>query len=203
MEDLNRALADIRTMRSQLARGAAFRGYGPATVAVTGVLAVVAAIAQARFLPAPAGDVAAWVGLWVTTAVISAALVGVEMVRRARVVHGGLADEMIQAAALNLLPAGGAGFLLTAVLWQAAPASLWMLPGLWQVLLSLGVFAACASLPAAMQAVAFWYLGTGLACLAFGGGARALSPWEMAVPFGFGEALAAVLIFWAGRDADG
>jgi hypothetical protein len=203
MEDLNRALDDIRAMRSQLARGAAFRGYGPATVALTGVLAALVAGAQARFLPAASGHVAAWVGLWVAAAVVSVGLIGFEMVRRARVVHGGLADEMIQAAALQLLPAAGAGVLLTLVLWQAAPASLWMLPGLWQIVLSLGVFAACSTLPASMQLVAFWYLGTGLACLAFGGGARAFSPWEMGAPFGIGDVLAAVLIFLAGRDEHG
>jgi hypothetical protein len=200
MDDLNRALDDIRAVRSQLARGAAFRGYGPATVTATGVLAVVVACLQARFLASPSAHVAAWIGLWVAAAVVSVGLVGFEMVRRARVVHGGLADEMIQAAALHLVPAGAAGILLTAVLWQAAPTNLWMLPGLWQVVLSLGVFAACASLPASMQAVGFWYLGTGLACLAFGGGGRAFSPWEMGAPFGIGEALAAVLLFWAGRD---
>jgi hypothetical protein len=203
MDDLNRALDDIRTMRSQLARGAAFRGYGPATVAATGVLAVMVAYVQARFLPMAAWNLPAWLGLWVGAAVVSVGLIGFEMVRRARVVHGGLADEMIQTAALQLLPAAGAGVLLTMVLWQSAPQDLWMLPGIWQIFLSLGVFAACGTLPASMKAVAFWYLATGLACLAFGGGAHEFSPWLMGGPFGIGDMLAAALIFWAGRDENG
>jgi hypothetical protein len=203
MIDLDRALNDIRTMRSQLARGAAFRGYGPATMALTGFLALAVAYVQAQLLPSVAGHVAAWVGLWVATAVVSVGLIGFEMVRRARVVHGGLADEMIQAAALQLLPAAAAGGLLTLVLWQAAPTNLWMLPGLWQIVLSLGVFAACSTLPASMQLVAFWYLGSGLACLAFGSGVRAFSPWQMGAPFGVGDVLAAFLIFLAGRNENG
>jgi hypothetical protein len=203
MEELDSALNDIRAMRGQMARGVAFRGYGPFTVGLTGVLAVVVACAQTRFLPVPAHDVAAWLALWVAAAVASVGLIGFEMVRRARVVHRGLADEMIQAAGLQLLPAAGVGMLLTLVLWQAASANLWMLPGLWQIILSLGVFAACSTLPASMQAVAFWYLGTGLACLAFGGGIRAFSAWEMGAPFGIGEVLAAVLIFLAGRGERG
>jgi len=202
MEDLNRALDDIRAMRSQIARGSAFRGYGPATVAATGGLAVLAAGLQARILPMACLHLLDWVGLWVATAVVSVGLIGFEMVRRARVVHGGLADEMIQEAALQLLPAAGAGALLTLVLWQSTSGNLWMLPGIWQIFLSLGVFAACRNLPASMQAVAFWYLGTGLACLAAGPG-RAFAPWEMGVPFGIGETLAAVLIFWAGRGEHG
>ena len=40
MRDLDKALADIFAIRSQIAAGTAFRGYGPATVAATGGLAL-------------------------------------------------------------------------------------------------------------------------------------------------------------------
>src|SRR5260370_1683744 len=36
MRDLDKALADIFAIRSQIAAGTAFRGYGPATIAATG-----------------------------------------------------------------------------------------------------------------------------------------------------------------------
>jgi len=199
MQDFDRALTDIKAMRSQLARGAAFRGYGPFTVAITGVLALVAGGVQARFLPVPLAAPGLWLALWAGTAALCVVAIGTEMVRRARRVHSGLADEMIQEAALQLLPAAGAGVMLSVVLWRYAPAALWMLPGLWQMILALGVFSACRSLPPAMHVVAFWYLGTGLACLAFGGGAQALAPVTMAAPFGIGEVLAAVLIALTGR----
>jgi hypothetical protein len=139
-----------------------------------------------------------WLGLWAGTAALCVVVIGIEVVRRARRVHSGLADEMIEAAVLQLLPAAGAGLMLSCVLWRYAPAALWMLPGLWQIILALGVFSACRTLPPAMHAVAFWYLATGLACLAFGGGAQALAPLTMAAPFGGGEALAAVLIALTG-----
>jgi hypothetical protein len=199
MHDLNRALTDIRAMRAQLARGTEFRGYGPATVALTGLLAAGAAVAQAYLIPAPGRTPLAWVGLWSGVACLAIAVIGAEMLFRARRVHSGLADEMVQEAALQLLPAAGAGVLLTVVLFHAAPAAIWMLPGLWQVLLSLGVFSACRSLPGAMNLAGFWYLGAGLACLAFGDGGNALSPWAMGAPFGLGDGLAAVLLAWAGR----
>ena len=47
MNDLNKALSDITAIRIQMARGAEFRGYGPVTVAATGLLAVIAAVIQA------------------------------------------------------------------------------------------------------------------------------------------------------------
>jgi hypothetical protein len=46
MRDLNRALADIVEIRSRIAAGTAFRGYGPATIAGTGCLAFATAVAQ-------------------------------------------------------------------------------------------------------------------------------------------------------------
>ena len=43
MRDLDKALADILAIRTQLAAGSAFSGYGPAAMAVTGALALVTA----------------------------------------------------------------------------------------------------------------------------------------------------------------
>src|SRR5712691_1693511 len=130
MRDLDKALADITAIRSQMARGTEFRGYGAATVATTAVLAVIAAVVQAFWLPEPAGDALAYLALWVATAAISVLLIGSEMVARTRRIHSGLADEMIHAATEQFIPAGVAGMLLTVVLFRYAPQSLWMLPGL-------------------------------------------------------------------------
>jgi hypothetical protein len=199
MHELDQALIDIKTLRGQAARGIEFRGYGPATVALTGVLAVAASILQARDIPAPAQHVADWFGLWVATAGLSAALIGAEVLLRARRVHGGLADDMVRAALRQLLPSAAAGVLLAAVLWRFAPGSLWILPGMWQILLSLGIFAAGRDLAPAMVLPAVWYLLTGTACLALAQGANALSPWAMGAPFALGEALAAGVLLVSNR----
>src|SRR5947207_14823893 len=74
MKDLERALADITAIRSQLARGTEFRGYGPVTVAATGLLALLAAALQALLLPDPAADPLGYLALWVGMAVIAVAL---------------------------------------------------------------------------------------------------------------------------------
>src|ERR1700730_12809059 len=140
MEELDRALADITAIRSQLARGTEFRGDGPMTVAATGFVAVGAAGIQALWLPDPAGDLFDYVAIWVATAAVSILLIGIEMVARSRRIHSGLADAMIHAATEQFIPAGVAGALLTFVLFRFAPQCLWMLPGLWQIIFSLGLF---------------------------------------------------------------
>jgi hypothetical protein len=195
MKDLDKALADITAIRSQMARGTEFRGYGPITVAATGVLAMSAAVVQALWLPDPARDDFAYLALWVATAAISVILIGIEMVARTRRIHSGLADEMIHAATEQFMPAGVAGVLLTVVLYRFAPQSLWMLPGLWQIVFSLGIFASCRSLPRPMFAAGVWYLTTGLASLAFANGAQAFSPYAMAIPYGIGQLFVAIVLY--------
>ncbi len=202
MTNLDKALADISAIRTQMARGAEFRGYGPATVAATGLLALLAAGAQALCLPDPAADVFFYLALWVATAAVSVVLIGVEMVGRSRRIHSGLADEMIWAATEQFIPAGIAGALLTVVLFRFAPQSLWMAPGLWQIVFSLGFFASCRCLPRPMYAVGVWYLGAGLASLAIGSEMSAFSPWVMGIPFGIGQLFMAALLYLSAGESD-
>src|ERR1700731_4486877 len=202
MMDLDKALADITAIRSQMARGTEFQGYGPLTVAATGLLALAAGGVQAVFLSAPASDPFAYLGLWIATAAISVVLAGSEMVARSRRIHSGLADAMIHAATEQFIPAGVAGALLTFVLFRFAPQSLWMLPGLWQIVFSLGIFASCRSLPRPMFAAGVWYLAAGLASLAFANGAHAYSPWAMALPYGLGQLFIAAVLYWSVGESD-
>jgi hypothetical protein len=200
MDELNRALGDISSIRRQVARSTEFRGYGPATMAATGIFAIVAAGAQALWLPNPPSHAPSYFCIWILTAILSAALIGIQTITRAHRMHSGMADEMIRMAVEQFLPAAGAGVLITLVLLQCVPSVLWMLPGLWQIIFSLGVFSSCRFLPRTMVAAGVWYLLTGLACIALGD-TRALSPWTMGVPFGAGQFLVAGILFFAAPGA--
>src|SRR5579862_1752759 len=93
MNDLNKALGDISSIRRQMARSTEFRGYGPATLAATGVFAILAALAQAAWLPDPAKGINAYLAIWISTAVVSASLIATQMRTRTRRIHSGMADE--------------------------------------------------------------------------------------------------------------
>lgn len=195
MRDLDRALADITAIRAQMARGSVFRGYGPATIAATGVLAIAGALVQAAWIPEPDVKVVRYLALWVGVAAVSVALIGAEMVARTRRIHSGYADEMLFNAVEQFMPAAVAGAVMTVVLWRAAPQTLWMIPGLWQVIFSLGIFASCRSLPPAMFWAGVWYLIAGLVTLALTSDAYAFSPYAMAIPFGIGQFYIAFVLF--------
>ena len=112
-----------------------------------------------------------YLGLWGGTALVCVGLVGSEMIARTRRVHDGLAEEMLQTAVEQFLPATAAGVLLTVVLLAFVSAATWMLPGLWQIIVGLGVFASWRFLPPAILWVGAWYLTAGLGCLALAQGA--------------------------------
>jgi hypothetical protein len=202
MNDLNKALDEISSIRQQVAQSTQFRGYGPATLATTGLFALLAAAIQAWFLPDPSTRINAYLAIWIATAILSAALIGVQTVTRTHRIHSGMADEMIRMAVEQFLPAAGAGALLTVVLVRAVPSAAWMLPGLWQIIYALGIFSSCRFLPRPMAAAGAWYLLTGLTCIMLAGN-HALSPWTMAIAFGAGQLLVgAILYFTAQEPAD-
>jgi hypothetical protein len=194
MRDLDRALADILAIRSQLAAATAFRGYGPAALAATSGLALVTTVAQAALLKDPTGHPLAFLMSWVATAAVSAAIIGVEMRGRSRRMHSGLADAMIHNAVEQFLPAAAAGVALVLVFLRFAPDSLWMIPGIWQILVSLGLFASVRSLPRGVALGAAWYFVAGVGVLMLSSGDRTLSPWSMGLPFVVGQLLLAAIL---------
>jgi hypothetical protein len=196
MTDLNRALVDIRSIRRQVAQTTEFRGYGPLTLSATAVLALLAGVVQSRWLPEPANFPAQYVALWLTTALLCAALIASQMIGRAKRLHSGMADEMISMAVAQFLPAGIAGAILPFVLLHVGDNVFWLLPGLWQIIFGLGVFASCRCLPRPMLLVGAWFLLTGFGCVALGD-ARAVAPAIMSGAYAIGMALVAAIHYFS------
>ncbi len=194
MTELRQALAEIRAIRTQVARGTQFLGYGPRSIAVSGLLALAVAGIQARWFAGSQRDISEFLAIWIATAAFSVVLSAWETVTRVRRLHDGFAKEMTHAAVEQFLPAIVAGILLTVVLVKAAPQVTWMLPGLWALVFGLGVFASCRFLPRPMFGVGLWYLAAGLACLAIASVHQVLSPWSMGIPFGVGQLLVAFVL---------
>jgi hypothetical protein len=194
VSDLDRALSDIANVRAQLAASTRFRGFAPHAVALTGAIALAVAAAQAQWPEELNASPRHYVGVWVAVAVTAAAIIASEAIGRARAAHGGMADAMLAGTLRHLMPAGVVGAITTFTLWRLSPENLWLLPGLWQMLVALAVFAAQPVLPPQARWIGGWYLATGTVCLAAASGATFLSPWLMGLPFLVGQlALAGML----------
>ena len=202
LRDLDKALDDIVAIRSQIAAGTAFRGYGPATLAATGVTALITAILQSWLLGNPTGEPVIFFLGWAAAAVLSGSMIWIEMLARSRRHHSGLADAMIHQAIEQFLPAGVAGVLLAAVMWKFASETLWLLPGLWQILVSLGIFASVRSLPRSVALAGAWYFVSGFAVVVLASQTHTLSPWTMGLPFAIGQSVMAAILYFVSGDHD-
>lgn len=194
--ELDEALSQIAEIRHQMARTEVFRGYRALPVAFSGVLAVSAAVVQTVWLPNPTERIGAYLGLWVGSAVVSAVLAGAAMIDRRRRMTSAWSGEVTRLALDQFVPCLVAGGLLTMVMAVSVPEGLALLPGLWQILFALGIFASCRLLPRAIWYVAAFYLLAGLAMLIVARGPLALAPWAMGAPFGIGQLMAAGVLYW-------
>jgi hypothetical protein len=194
MNDLHQALSEIHLIRHQVARGTQFRGYGPASIAFSSMLALGAAWAEMEWGGRTAHNLTVNLVIWVAVAIVSIALSGLETFARARRVHFDLAQEMLHSAIEQFVPALIAGFLLTIVLLRTATSDCWLLPGLWELIFSLGIFASCRFLPRAMFAVGVWYLAAGLCSVIVASGPKTFLPWTMGLPFGIGQLFVAAVL---------
>ena len=89
-----------------------------------------------------------------------------------------------------------AGGLVTVALYHQVPQCLWMLPALWSLFFSLGIFASYRLLPKATFWVGVYYLIAGVLCLVWAKDELAFSSWAMGVPFGLGQCISAAILYW-------
>jgi hypothetical protein len=200
--ELQDALAKISEIRAQIARTETFRGYRSITVGFSGLTALAAAAVQAVWLPEPGDHMTAYLTLWVAAAVVSLAATGIEMTVRCNRATSPWTARLTWMAVEQFLPCVLAGGLLTSVMVLYAPESLWMLPGLWSILFSLGIFASCRLLPRPIFWVAAYYLLGGGVCLAAGHAEAAFSPWAMAGTFGVGQLIIAAILYYTLEQTD-
>jgi hypothetical protein len=193
--ELREALTQITEIRRQMARTEVFRGYRAIPAAFSGAVAFVAAVIQPVLVQDPGQQLSIYLALWIGAALVSGLSAAAEMAIRARNATSPLTRELTLIAMEQFFPCLLAGALLTLVLVRSAPQCVWMLPGLWQVLYSLGIFASCRLLPRSMFGVAVFYLIAGLCTLALAQESRALNPWAMGLPFGIGQLLAAAVLY--------
>lgn len=193
--ELRDALAQIAEIRAGVAATERFRGYRAVPVAASGLLAAAAAAVQPHLVPAPATDLNAYLLLWLTVAAAGAAAAGVRIALRDWFDPHPLTRDVTRLAVAQFAPCLLAGGLVTAAVARHAPELGWALPGLWQVLFSLGIFASCRLLPRAVVWVGLFYLLAGTWNLGFGKLAP-FSPWAMGLPFGAGQLAAAGVLYW-------
>ena len=194
--ELHEALSQISEIRQQMARSEVFRGYRSMTVGFSGVLGLLAAVFQPRWVPSPEAELGRYLCLWLSVALASLIVAGTELSWRALSSGPGLARHMTLLAVGQFSPCVVVGALLTYCIYRGSPEVAWMLPGLWSLLFGLGVFASYRLLPQPAFWIGSFYVLCGCVCLLWGQGENALAPWQMGVSFGGGQLMSAAVLYW-------
>lgn len=202
MSDLDHALRQLSEVRSRLTTATRFRGLAPQAVGLSAAIAAAAAILQSILSAQLNPGVRAYVLYWSLVALLATGIIAGEALGRARRAHGGGAGRMIDGALRLLLPACVAGAAVTFVLWKSAPEVLWLMPGLWQVLIALTGFSALPMLTPEMRWPGLFYLASGIGCLVLARDMTPLSPWLMGIPFAVGQSLVALVLHRANEVQD-
>lgn len=191
--EIHEAISQISQIRSQMAETTVFRGYRSLSVGLTGLLGIAAAVVQCVGIPKPVEQLETYLTLWVGTAAIGLAIVGAEIGVRTAKSQSRLVRQKSRSAIEHFAPCIAAGAVLTAGIERHA-GSAWMLPGLWAIVFSLGMFASNRLLPRAMMLVSAYYLVGGAIVLLAADHMVPLSPWTMAILFGGGQLFSAAVL---------
>jgi len=140
------------------------------------------------------------VKLWGGMLLVGSLSILSEAVGRARRQHRTMARAMLASALRTVAPTGFACLVVTAVVLGRAPQFVWVLPGLWQILVGIAAFASYATMPRGIGWPALFYLGAGAMVLALSASRGALDPVLCGAPFIIGHLWIAFLLHRHGED---
>lgn len=188
---LSEALDRINEIHGHMARGEVYLGYRPLPVALSGVLGLLAAVMQARFVPPEQPRI--FVYYWLSVAGVSAALAASVVL-----VHFFNQSWFERRQTMHVwgqfLPCLAGGGLMGVGVACAMPESIGLLPGLWAMVFGLGIFSSRPFLPKAVGWVALYYLLAGAWMVS--NPADATQPaWLLAWTFFVGQCAGAVILY--------
>lgn len=192
---LDEALEQLDCLTEIAERTRRFDGFRWFPVALSGTFGIVGGGLQTAWLRSSDDQLIGFVLYWIAIAVVCLSVIVVEMGCRYRMNPAVRTRRMTYEIMLRLLPSFVAGAAVTWVIAATSRENGWMLPGLWALLMGLGIFSVATMLHPIFQWVGAWYLVTGVFSLLFARGEFALSPLSMAIPFGIGQCLTSYLIY--------
>lgn len=189
--ELHRAIAQLSDIHAQVLRSELFRGYRAVPTAISSGIAVVAALLQSSIVSAatPTEFVVQWSGV----AALAAAICAADLWLRAR--RSPTVAKRVLPVVGQFLPAIAVGGVLTIVLLRTASPMISVLPGVWAMLMGVGIMAMRPYLPRAIGFVAAFYVAVGGVLVVTAQPAAVPNPWTMGAVFGVGQAAAATVLF--------
>lgn len=190
--EVREALQQVAEMRRFMLTSAYYRGYRSPVMAATSIVGLSAAAFQPWM--GAAGDDAGFVRYWLMVAAVNLMLVTTDIVvdylPRLSRPQQCVARTVVAQFIPSLCGAALAAWACTRVGATA------LLPGLWCVMFSHGIFASRPYLPRGVGWVGLFYMASGAGLLALAAWGGTPQPWWMGAPFGVGQMLLALALYW-------
>ncbi len=211
--NIHRALSDLAEIRAQLDRTETYRGFRSAMVGISVLVLGIGYWMESIWVGVgPAQQVDQYLIVWVSVAVISAIIAGIEMLIRSRVSGNPMVGRLHWSLASNIAPSFLVGFVVTLLIGfharemsvsSSGGGMIWALPGLWSMIYSLGLLNCRSNLPVQVVGVAVYFLFAGILLLGYNWMTRETAGWQMLVSFGVGQSFLALVLFWNLERSDG
>lgn len=186
--EVHEALSQIAEIHRHIARTECYRGYRPVTMLLTASVALAGGVLQPWYMHGrPMVDFARF---WLVLAAFNLVLVSGEVCIDYVLRLTRQQQRLTWPSVAQFLPALAAGAVLSVALGRSGD-TVALLPGLWAIVFSLGVFASRPYLPQGVGWVGLYYLCAGTLLLALAPSGASLVPWAMAGTFGVGQILMA------------
>ena len=199
--NMQQALSDIREIGDILARTQHTSCIRPAPIACTAAIAVAAAsIAGVGSEPIYSGG-ATFICYWLAVACLCAVVIAVDLGFRFWTTDSELQRGRTRIAIYQFSPCLLIGAFSTLCLFPVEEQRASLLPGLWCIIIALGIFATLSNAPRAMVFPAAFYAIVGGLFLRFDEWTVGMGPWSMGMAFGVGQ-LWIAYILWRGPSHD-
>ncbi len=198
---LHEALSDIAEIKAVLDRNQSYRGFRSIAIGISAALVLLGAFVQLHY------DItrfpSRYLQVWLCVATASLAVTVVEMIVRGRISNDLVVWKMHGRVATSLAPSFFVGALVTAALvidtrntLTLSRDNVWLLPGVWALIYSLGLFNCCNLLHRTTRFAACYFLISGFLYLVLNWNYRVVEAWQMVAIFGVGQLLLAAILYW-------
>lgn len=188
---LSEALDQIEQIHGHMARTEIYLGYRPLPVALSGALGLLAAALQSHFVQAGQSRafVFYWLGVAGISALVAASAVALHFFRQSPF-------ERRQTLYVwgQFMPCIMVGALVGGGVAASFPSAVGILPGLWSLVFSLGIFSSRPFLPRATGWVGLFYLIAG-GWMLMNPSSPAEPAWPLAWSFFIGQCAGAIILY--------
>lgn len=185
MTHLSEALHSLSEIHAQLAKSEVYQGIKARQVMLSGLIGILAASVQARFILD--GDAVGFVWYWLLTGVVCAIVGASSAIHSYFLEDDALARRRTRIVAGQFAPCLAAGAFLTLALLPVLDQCIGLLPGLWAMLYALGLFSTRPYLPRATGWVGLYFVVAGTLLVSLQSMGKVPSPWSIACVFALGQ----------------